>query len=281
MSPPVLIALIALITIAAAGWLGHRIVRRRRRDAIAARPLPDEWLGIVERNLPLYRRLPADLQRRLHRRIRLFLHEKRFFGFDGVEIDDEIRVTVAANACLLVLDRSVEAYDGFTSIYVYPSTFVVEHERWDGRVRSVGRQARLGESWHRGPLVLAWDAALHGTRDPRDGHNVILHEFAHKLDGADGLVDGAPPLRQRSRYTSWARVMTREYRQLRRRADARARTVMDHYGATEPQEFFAVLVETFYEKPRQLKKRHPELYAEMQACFGVDPVAWHEPAGRH
>jgi Mlc titration factor MtfA (ptsG expression regulator) len=111
----------------------------------------------------------------------------------------------------------------------------------------------------------------------RDGHNVILHEFAHKLDGADGAVDGAPSLAQRSHYVSWARVMTREYKRLRRRAERRARTVMDHYGASEPQEFFAVLVETFFEKPRQLKKRHPELYAEMQRCFGLDPVEWHHP----
>ncbi|MGK7295125.1 MAG: zinc-dependent peptidase, partial [Candidatus Wenzhouxiangella sp. M2_3B_020] len=211
--------------------------------------------------------------------IRLFLHDKRFHGFQGLRIDDEIRVTIAANACILLLNRSGDEYRGFTSIYVYPSTFVVEHETRDGPVRRVGRQARLGESWHRGPLVLAWDAALHGTRDMRDGHNVILHEFAHKLDGADGAVDGAPPLSGRSQYASWARVMTREYRQLRRMADRRARTVMDHYGASEPQEFFAVLVETFYEKPRQLRRRHPELYAAMVRCFDVDPAEWRAQAG--
>lgn len=269
---------IAIIGLAALAWLGWRLVRRRRRQAIANRPLPERWRAIIRRNVPLYSRLSEPLRRKLESDIQLFVHDKRFFGFQGVEIDDEIRVTVAANACLLVLNRSVDEYDGFTSIYIYPSTFLVEHEDWDGRVRSVARQARLGESWHRGPLVLAWDSALHGTRDLRDGHNVILHEFAHKLDGADGAVDGAPILQQRSQYTSWARVMTREYERLRRRAEQRARTVMDHYGATEPQEFFAVLVETFYEKPRQLKKRHPELYAEMQRCFGVDPVEWHDPA---
>lgn len=274
MSPLILVALAAA---AALGWTAYRFLRRRRRAAIAAQPLPQDWTAILERNVPLYRRLPDDLRQRLHRRIRLFLHDKRFFGFQGLEIDDEIRLTVAANACLLVLNRSLNTYSGFTSIFVYPSTFLVDHESWDGRVRSVAKQARLGESWHRGPLVLAWDAALHGTGDMRDGHNVILHEFAHKLDGADGAVDGAPPLQQRSRYTSWARVMSREYGHLRRRAAERARTVMDHYGATEPQEFFAVLVETFFEKPRQLKKRHPELYAEMQGCFEVDPAEWHAP----
>jgi hypothetical protein len=274
MSPLILVALVAA---AALGWLGYRFWRKRRRAAIAAEPLPAEWKAILERNVPLYVRLSDDLRERLHRRLRLFLHDKRFHGFQGVAIDDEIRVTVAGNACIPVLHRSVDEYAGFKSIYIYPSTFLVEHETWDGRVRNVARQARLGESWHRGPLVLAWDAALHGTRDMRDGHNVILHEFAHKLDGADGAVDGAPSLAQRSHYVSWARVMTREYKRLRRRAERRARTVMDHYGASEPQEFFAVLVETFFEKPRQLKKRHPELYAEMQRCFGLDPVEWHHP----
>ncbi len=268
---------VALAAAAALGWLGYRFWRKCRRAVIAAEPLPDTWKAILERNVPLYARLSDDLRERLHRRIRLFLHDKRFQGFQGVAIDDVIRVTVAGNACIPILHRSVDEYAGFNSIYIYPSTFLVEHETWDGRVRNVARQARLGESWHRGPLVLAWDAALHGTRDMRDGHNVILHEFAHKLDGADGTVDGAPSLAQRSHYVAWARVMTREYKRLRRRAQRRARTVMDHYGASEPQEFFAVLVETFFEKPRQLKKRHPELYAEMQRCFGLDPVEWHRP----
>jgi hypothetical protein len=274
MSP---IWLFVAISLVAVGALGYRLVRNRRRRAIASRPLPEAWQRIVERNVPLYGRMPDALRRRLHRRIQLFLHDKRFYGFQGVVIDDEIRLTVAANACLLVLNRSVDSYRGFKSIFIYPSTFLVEHESWDGRVRNVAKQARLGESWHRGPLVLAWDASLHGTRDMRDGHNVILHEFAHKLDGADGRVDGAPPLQQRSRYTSWARVMSREYKRLRRKAAKRARTVMDHYGSTQPEEFFAVLVETFFEKPRQLQKRHPELYEQMQACFDVDPAAWHAP----
>lgn len=271
-----LLAVLVLIPLA---WLGYRFVRGKRRRAIASRPLPEEWKTIIRQNVPLYRRMPEALREELHGHIRLFLHDKRFHGFQGLRIDDEIRVTIAANACILLLNRSGDEYRGFTSIYVYPSTFVVEHETRDGPVRRVGRQARLGESWHRGPLVLAWDAALHGTRDMRDGHNVILHEFAHKLDGADGAVDGAPPLSGRSQYASWARVMTREYRQLRRMADRRARTVMDHYGASEPQEFFAVLVETFYEKPRQLRRRHPELYAAMVRCFDVDPAEWRAQAG--
>src|SRR6056297_3055637 len=269
-----LLALFALIPLA---WFGYRLFRRRRRRAISARSLPDEWREILVRNVPLYARLPDALKQELHGHVQLFLHDKRFYGFDGLEVDDEMRLTVAGNACVLLLNRSNDHYSNFTSIYLYPSTFVAQHTTYDGVVQSVGKQARLGESWHRGPLVLAWDAVLHGTLDIKDGHNVVLHEFAHKLDGADGRVDGAPILGQSSNYISYARVMQREYKRLQRQAGHGARTVMDHYGASALEEFFAVLVETFFEKPRQLNKKHPELYAEMKNCFRVDPVEWQSP----
>jgi len=275
MSPWIPIVFAALVGL---GWWGWKRLRTHRRRAIAQRPLPRHWIEILMRNVPLYRRLPDNLKQQLHGHIQLFLHDKRFYGFKGLEVDDEMRLTVAGNACILLLNRPHDHYAGFSSIYLYPSTFVANHRDYDGLVQRIGKQARLGESWHRGPLVLAWDAVLHGTRDIKDGHNVVLHEFAHKLDGVDGNVDGAPILKQRSQYTSWARVMRREYEQLRRQANHRARTVMDHYGATAPEEFFAVLVETFYEKPHQLKQRHPELYAEMRQCFQVDPLAWQEPS---
>lgn len=267
---------IGLTVAAALAWLAYRWYQKRRRRAMTGRPLPDAWRRILERNVPLYRRLPEELRRELEGHVQLFLHDKTFYGFDGLEVTDEMRLTVAGHACILLLNRSNDEYAGFSSIYLYPSTFVSQHRTFDGVVESIGEQARLGESWHRGPVVLAWDSVLHGARDIKDGHNVTLHEFAHKLDGADGRVDGAPILDQHSHYVSWARVMRREYDELQKQAQANARTLIDHYGASAPAEFFAVLVETFYEKPRQLKETHPELYAEMQKCFRVDPVAWRE-----
>jgi len=271
---------LSMIGAAIAAYLIWRVLRRRRRRAITARQFPDRWRAILERNMPLYRRLPEHLRRDLHGHIHLFLHDKSFQGFHGLEVTDEMRLTVAGHACLLLLNRDNAGYSNFSSIYMYPSTFVSTQKTFDGVVQQVGEQARLGESWHRGPIVLAWDSALHGARDIKDGHNVVLHEFAHKLDDADGRVDGAPLLEQRSQYVTWARVMSREFKRLQKRADRGARSVMDHYGATNPAEFFAVLTETFYEKPRQLKKRHPELYAAMQDCFKVDPLAWAESASR-
>jgi len=272
-----LLVLFAAIVLVWLGWLGFLRLRARRRQAISKQPLIKPWLEILDRNVALHARLPDDLKRQLHGHIQLFLHDKRFYGFEGLEVNDEMRVTVAGNACILLLNRPHDHFSGFRSIYLYPATFTSRHTSYDGLVESVGRQARLGESWHRGPVVLAWDAVLHGTLDIKDGHNVVLHEFAHKLDGADGRVDGAPILGQSSNYISYARVMQREYKRLQRQAGHGARTVMDHYGASAPEEFFAVLVETFFEKPRQLNKKHPELYAEMKNCFRVDPVEWQSP----
>jgi Mlc titration factor MtfA (ptsG expression regulator) len=267
---------LGIIGAAIAAYLVWRELRRRRRRAVAERAFPDEWQAILERNMPLYRRLAEPLRRELHRLIQLFLHDKSFHGFDGLEVTNEMRLTVAGHACLLLLNRDTPGYENFSSIYLYPSTFVSTQKTYDGVVQRVGQQARLGESWQRGPIVLAWDSVVHGARDIKDGHNVVLHEFAHKLDDADGRVDGAPMLEQRSHYLTWARVMTREYKQLRKRADRGARSVIDQYGATNPAEFFAVLTETFYEKPRQLSRKHPELYSAMQDCFQVDPLAWQE-----
>jgi len=267
---------LGVIGAAIAAFLIWRMVRRRRRQALADREFPQKWVAILEQNMPIYRALPEALREDLHGHIHLFLHDKSFEGFHGLEVTEEMRLTVAGHACLLLINRDNACYSNFSSVYLYPSTFVSTQTTRDGVVERVGQQARLGESWHRGPIVLAWDSVLHGARDTKDGHNVVLHEFAHKLDDADGRVDGAPLLQQRSHYVTWARVMSREFKQLQKRADRRAKAVMDHYGATNPAEFFAVLTETFYEKPRQLKKKHPELYAAMQDCFQVDPLAWQQ-----
>jgi len=260
--------------LAVAWWLYRRWQRWRRRR-IARRPLPADWRSILERNVPLYRGLPDALREELHGHIQVFLHDKTFRGFQGLEVTEEMRLTVAGNACLLLLNRPHSEFAGFSSIYLYPDTFVSRQRSYDGLVESIGEHARLGESWHLGPVVLSWDAAWSGSRDIRDGHNLVLHEFAHKLDGADGVVDGAPIFPHRSQHLSWARVMRREYEQLRHQAGAGLERLINHYGATAPQEFFAVVVETFYERPAQLKRHHPQLYAELEKCFRVDPLAWH------
>ncbi len=261
--------------LAGVAWWAFRRWRIRQRRRIAAEPLPPGWRRILEDRLPLYHGLPDELRKQLHGHIQLFLHDKRFYGFQGLEITEEMRLIIAGTACLLLLNRPHDHFGGFSSIYVYPGTFVSEQRHHDGLLESRGEQARLGESWHRGPLVLAWDAVEKGVGDMSDGRNVVLHEFAHKLDGADGAVDGAPILPDASQYAGWARLMQREYQQLQHEVAHGTSSLIDHYGATAPAEFFAVLVELFYEKPDALQNRHPELYAKLVRAFRVDPADWH------
>ena len=252
-------------------YLGVKAYRRRR---LSQRAFPEEWHEILDRNVPLYKLLPDDLKNELHGHIHIFLNEKKFSGCAGLEITDEIRVTVAAFACILLLNRKSRYYPSFTSIFVYPNTYIAENTSREGLIQVVEEKARLGESWRRGPIVLSWDSVLHGALDIKDGHNVVLHEFAHKLDEQYGSTDGAPRLDQRSHYISWARVMQKEFEALQRKAHRGRKTVMDHYGAKEPAEFFAVLTETFFEKPQELKNKHPELYEEAQRFFNLDPISW-------
>ena len=255
-------------------WLAWQRWQRHRREARFDKPLPSDWLAIIERNVPLYERLPEELKPKLHGHVQVFLNDMEFQGFHGQEISDEVRLTIAANACVLLLNRPGQFYSNFSSIFVYPSTFFSKQESFDGAVRSVKKQHRLGESWMRGPVVFAWDSVMHGTVDGRDGHNVVLHEFAHKLDDMDGAVDGSPTLSGPASYERWADVMKREFEHHVDRVQRGLPTVIDPYGATNPAEFFAVLTETFFEEPHDLNEHHQELYQEMKQAYRLDPLNW-------
>ena len=247
--------------------------RRRRRERLRAGPFPADWEAILRRNVPLYGRLDEDDREELRGDILVFLAEKRFEGCGGLVLTDEIRVTIAAQACLLLLHRETDDYPRLVTILVYPHAYVA-HSRQSigGGVVLEGEVARLGEAWRDGVVVLAWDDVLAGAADIHDGHNVVLHEFAHQLDQEDGDADGAPILERRSRYVAWARVLGAEYEQLRRDAAHGRRSVLDDYGATNPAEFFAVATECFFEKPLQLRKRHPALFEELRDFYRFDPT---------
>jgi Mlc titration factor MtfA (ptsG expression regulator) len=181
---------------------------------------------------------------------------------------DEIRVTIAAHAALLLLGGARGFFPGLVSILVYPSAYrgkVTQRLPWG--IIEEGEQGRLGESWHDGVVVLSWDDTLRGAADTRDGHNVVLHEFAHQLDQEDGTADGTPYLGRRSLYAAWARVLGADFERLREGPG-----VLDRYGATNPAEFFAVATETFFEKPHQLRAQNGELYEQLRAYYGVDPA---------
>lgn len=256
--------------------------RKRRRAKIRRRPFPEDWLAIIERHVPVYRRMPRSTQSELREHVLVFLDEKRFEGCGGLEITDEIRVTIAAQACVLLVHRKPRYYPRLRSILVYPNGYVAKNTEWsDDGTLTEETEHRLGESWTTGSVILSWNASKGGAASPHDGQNVVFHEFAHQLDQEDGLGDGAPILgrslgraERDSMYVSWARIMQAEFDALQRQVELEKDTLIDDYGATNPAEFFAVVTETFFEKPRLLRKRHPELYDQLAQYYCQDPATW-------
>ena len=248
--------------------------KARRRKKISRREFSSVWRRIIEKNVPFVRYLPPGDREELERRIRVFLAEKRFEGAGGLTMTDEIRVTIAAQACILLLHRKTDCYPGLYSIVVYPHAYLAHRREQDTTgIVTEGMQPRLGESWKQGAIVLSWDDVRSGAADIHDGHNVVFHEFAHQLDAEDGEADGAPVLPHRSMYLAWARVFGEEYARLQQDIEHGQETLLDRYGATNPAEFFAVATEFFFEKPRQLKEKLPRLYDELSRYYKQDPAA--------
>ncbi|WP_093556037.1 zinc-dependent peptidase [Pseudoduganella namucuonensis] len=241
-----------------------------------ARPLPPEALAILERNVGPYRSMEPALREQLRQLVKRFLHRKKFVGCEGLEIDDEMRYTIAGQACLLLLNRPSKVYRALHTILVYPGAFLVpRQEVGPGGVVTAGKHTLLGESWDDGRVVLSWDDALRGARDWREGQNVVLHEFAHQLDSESGHGNGAPYLGSHENYRNWSAVLSRDFANLRHDAYyGRQDGVIDHYGATSPAEFFAVATETFFGKPWQMAERHAALYDELRKYYRVDPREW-------
>jgi MtfA peptidase len=250
--------------------------RRLSRADVIAQTFPDEYRELVLQRVPLARQLDTAERSKLEALIRIFLSEKNFEGAPGFELSAEMRLVVAARACLLVLHRielDEPLYPDLDTIILYPSAYRAPQARRQGAVVIEGEQARLGESWSRGVVVLSWAAVQSGGANLADGHDVVLHEFAHQLDGEDGVMDGTPELDAIERYAQWSEVMGAEYAALRGAVERHRKTSIDRYGATNEAEFFAVVVESFFEKPLFLERRHPELYIELRDYFRFDPAA--------
>lgn len=253
-----------------------------RRKKLRSAPFPEQWRRIIETRCPFYRRLSDDDQRELQGHIQVFLAEKQFEGCGGFVIEEEHKVCIAAQACLLLLHRETDYYPGLRTILVYPSMYVVPSTRHiGGGIMQERQESRLGESWREGAVVLAWDAVSSGLTHPGSGHNVVLHEFAHQLDYEDGFADGAPLLghgeslsSRKRRYAEWSRVMQEEYERLRARAQRGEPDVLREYGATNPAEFFAVATEAFFCNPRKLREQHSAIYDQMSYYYRQDPAKW-------
>jgi len=257
------------------------LFKSRRRARLRAQPVPAAWRRILERNLPVFNRLSAADQSELLGHTQVFLAEKYFEGAGGLELTDEIRVTIAGQACLLLLHRATDYYPELITVIVYPSGYTAHEDRHiGGGIWEEGGEDRLGHTGQRlSALVLAWDAVRHGAAEPDDGQNLVLHEFAHQLDFENQSSDGTPALATTGDYRAWGRVMSAEFNALRRASYAGEPTLLDEYGATNPAEFFAVITEAFFERPRALKRRHPQLYAQLQRFYRQDPTTYSvEPA---
>ena len=247
----------------------------RRRDRLTRVPFPVQWEEILGRNVHPYSRLDEEGKARLRAMIQVFVAEKSWDGGGGLEVTDEIRVTIAAHACLLLLGFRHDYYPNVQSIIVYPSA-VVPPPRTPGFFETVLEPVEEegpldGESFDQGPVIIAWDAVVRSVRSPGSGENVIYHEFAHKLDALDGAADGTPPLRDRGAYREWSRIFSREYMRLRKDVERGRRSFLDDYAATNEAEFFAVATERFFDSPGFLLERAPELYRVLQLYYGQDP----------
>lgn len=270
-----LLVIAGIVLLVVAGLCAQPVLAAWRRKALRNRPFPPAWEAILESRVPQSRLLPAKLQARLREHIQVFIGEKAFLGCDGVTIDDDVRVTIAAQACLLTLGGRTDFFPNLRQILVYPGAFVVDRVRAEpSGVLQEQRQVLSGESWSRGQVVLSWEDVLHGAAVADDGRNVVIHEFAHQLDQEKGYANGAPLLPSRERYQRWSQVLAREYARLTYEAAWQLPSLFNYYGATDPAEFFAVISEVFFEQPQRMALEYPELYRELRDMYRVDPQAW-------
>ncbi|NET37587.1 MAG: zinc-dependent peptidase [Cyanothece sp. SIO1E1] len=271
------ILFILILTVIIAFILVDNPLTKFRRRHLKHKFFPQYWSFVLEKNIPLYKGLSEGLKKQLQGHIHVFLAEKQFIGCRGLQITDEVRLTIAGQACLLLLNKRSNYYPKLYSILVYPSVFIGKKVTALSGHYLEETQARSGESSGKsGLIVLSWDHVKHDTLNWQDGHNVVLHEFAHQLDQEEGRAEGVPLLPQKSDYITWAQVFGEAYQHLRRKAERGSNTVIHEYGATDPAEFFAVATETFFEQPVQLKSNYPELYQQLKRYYQLDPIEWLE-----
>lgn len=235
----------------------------------------EEWIHYLINNLPLYSRLPDELKLKVREKIGEFIATTYFEGCGDLELSDEMILTVAGQACMLIINHEGPPYPNLKSVLLYPSTFssIVKVRDHMGVVTEE-EVHRLGESWGNGTVILAWDSVKHGAQNIQDGHNVTMHEFAHQLDQETGRTNGVPFLEHNEAYRTWGIVLSEGFEKLVQNAEKRRKTVLDHYGATNIAEYFAVATEAFFEKPRQLSKKRPDLYNELKDFYKLDPIEW-------
>jgi hypothetical protein len=245
---------------------------RDRRRELLGQPFPAEWERVLQQNVAHYPLLSPTQQERLRRDARVIIAEKHWEGCGGLKIKDEMKVTVAGQAALLLLGLKHDYFTQVLSILIYPSTFVIPVD--EEEVKLDWHNAFAGQAVYRGPVILAWDQVRVEAQEPEKGHNVVIHEFAHQLDFLDGYTNGTPDLASDEHAQRWHDVMTAEFTKLRSELDTGQQSFLGDYAASNESEFFAVATERFFTRPGRLKNCHPELYAVLSEYYDVDPYRW-------
>lgn len=271
-----LLLLLPLLALAMAGWLaGPWLATQWRRQRVRRQPFPPAWREVLRQRMPGFRALPADLQLQLKKHAQVLLAEVPFIGCNGLVVTTEMRVLVAAQAALLLLNRRGASFRNLRQVLLYPQPFIVERAVPNGLgLMDDSRRVLSGESWQQGQVILSWPDVLAGAAVPDDGHNVVIHEFAHQLDQETGQANGAPFVAGRAARQRWAATMKAEFDALQQRVAQGREGLIDAYGATDPAEFFAVTSELFFERPQALAAAHPQLFRELAGCYRTNPLSW-------
>ncbi|MEO3711802.1 zinc-dependent peptidase [Roseateles flavus] len=253
--------------------------RRQQRQRRMQAPFPAAWRSLLRREWPLYRRLTPPQQRRLQQLVQVFVAEKPIIGCGGLKVSTAMKVLIAAQACLPLLGHARGVYPQLSQVLLYPAAFALQrvHDLGAG-VQMERREWLSGESWQQGQVILSWQDVVAGARVPDDGRNVVIHEFAHQLDQANGRANGAPPLGSREAHAHWAAVMQVEFQALKQALAQGLPCLLDPYAATDEAEFFAVASESFFEQGELMAQHHPRLYALLADYYGLQPRHWQTPA---
>lgn len=266
--------LVLAIILLIAGFVGFPFwSKKQTRARLLSSPLSDRERAIITAGVPMIRRLPPKFRDRLEGKVNLFLNQVRYFGCDGLDVTEEMELSIAAQACLLVVNSDLW-YDNLTTILIYPSAFKSRQQRHSGYVVTEKEVVRTGESWDRGPVILSWAHSKQGAMNDHDGQNVVLHEFAHQIDDLSGRTNGVPILGKGQSFAEWERVFLTAFDAHVQAVEAGRRTVIDPYGAEGHEEFFAVSVEVFFERPKALKAEAPDVYEQLSKLFRLDPISW-------
>ena len=246
-------------------------LREQRRLHLLAQPFPETWDSFLFRDVAHYPLLSEDQRALLRDNMRILVAEKYWEGCGGLQVTEEMKVTIAAQACLLLLGSDNEFFSRVLSILVYPSVFTIPGE-WSGEDETRG--VFSGQAVYRGPAILAWEQVIAEGRNPAEGHNVVIHEFAHHLDYLDGYINGTPDLSDPELAEQWGPVMTADYRRLVRDVRKGRATFLGSYAAHNEAEFFAVASERFFTLPWQLRHYHRRLYEVLAEFYSVEPTEW-------